>query len=175
MPKKKPKELLIYRREMKSPLGIVSLFTNQTHLIALSWQGISPRPHGKGVDFVLSKNHNSRALNILKQTEVELTEYFESKRKTFSVPLAPHGTPFQQVCWKVLQSIPYGETISYQKQAQILGDPNKQRAVGQANGKNPLPILIPCHRVIAKNGQLRGFSAGTEKKAFLLQLEQAIF
>ncbi len=108
---------------------------------------------------------------ILQQTQMELDEYFAGQRREFSVPLAPQGTAFQKRAWQALVQIPYGETRSYLQQAQMLGNPKAVRAVGAANGKNPILILIPCHRVIGSNGKLVGFSSGIEKKKYLLELE----
>lgn len=108
---------------------------------------------------------------IIKETINQLTEYFEGKRKEFHLPLAPKGTPFQQKVWKALQEIPYGETRSYQDIAVAVGNPKGCRAVGMANNQNPIPIIIPCHRVIGKNGKMVGYGAGLDKKIKLLQLE----
>ncbi|MDD4506608.1 MAG: methylated-DNA--[protein]-cysteine S-methyltransferase [Sulfurospirillaceae bacterium] len=108
----------------------------------------------------------------IEQLIVELDEYFKGKRKEFSVALNPKGTPFQRGVWEVLQSIPYGKTISYSEEADILGHPKAVRAVANANGKNPIPIVIPCHRVIAKGGGIGGYSGGLWRKEFMLDLEQ---
>ena len=109
---------------------------------------------------------------VLHQVRRELNEYFAGLRSGFSVPLTPQGTDFQKRVWAELQKIPHGETISYEELAKRIGKPTAQRAVAQANGANPIAILIPCHRVIAKNGKLGGYSAGLERKRFLLGLEQ---
>jgi len=108
---------------------------------------------------------------LLCQAAAELEEYFRGERKTFSVPLAPQGTPFQQKCWEALRHIPYGETRSYAFQAQMIGQPKACRAVGMANNKNPLPVFIPCHRVVGKDGSLTGYAGGLEIKKILLQIE----
>lgn len=102
----------------------------------------------------------------------EIQEYLAGKRKAFDVPLAPHGTAFQRSVWDALLTIPYGETRSYQDVARMIGNPNAMRAVGGANNKNPLPIFIPCHRVVGVNGDLVGYAAGLKIKKFLLELEQ---
>lgn len=104
-------------------------------------------------------------------TKKQLKEYFQGKRTTFDVPLHVEGTPFQQQAWKQLLTIPYGQTISYLEQAQGLGDRKKARAVGSANARNPLPILVPCHRVIATNGKLTGFAGGLDHKKYLIEHE----
>lgn len=121
-------------------------------------------------DEVLSLTHSDNPLLI--RLEEELHEYFEGKRKTFTLPLNPMGTSFQKEVWKTLQSIPYGTTISYAKEAQIFGNPKAIRAVASANGRNPIAILIPCHRVIASGGGLGGYSGEIKKKEFLLVLEK---
>ena len=102
----------------------------------------------------------------------QLTEYFAGTRTRFELPLAPEGTPFQQRVWKALLDIPYGETISYGELAARLGSRSASRAVGLANGSNPLPIVIPCHRVIGANGKLTGYGGGLPIKERLLALER---
>ena len=97
----------------------------------------------------------------------QLDEYFAGERTTFDVPLDPEGTDFQQAVWQVLRAIPYGETISYGEQARRLGDPRKARAVGAANGRNPISIIVPCHRVIGASGDLTGYAGGLDVKRSL--------
>ena len=109
---------------------------------------------------------------LLVRLETELVEYFAGERTAFTLPLAPRGTPFQQAVWKTLLTIGYGETLSYAQEAARLGNPKALRAVASANGRNPIAILIPCHRVIASGGGIGGYSGGVPKKAFLLGLEQ---
>jgi methylated-DNA-[protein]-cysteine S-methyltransferase len=103
----------------------------------------------------------------------QLREYFAGRRAEFDLPLEPAGTPFQLTVWKALSDIPYGETISYGELAKRVGNPNASRAVGAANGKNPLPIVVPCHRVIGANGKLTGFGGGLPTKEALLALEKS--
>ncbi|MBW3550489.1 MAG: methylated-DNA--[protein]-cysteine S-methyltransferase [Proteobacteria bacterium] len=103
----------------------------------------------------------------------QLGEYFDGQRRSFELPLAPRGTPFQREVWQTLASIPYGETISYAQLATRVGKPRAMRAVGAANGRNPLPIVLPCHRVIGADGSLTGFGGGLPTKQFLLALEGA--
>lgn len=109
----------------------------------------------------------------LQAARVQLEEYFAGRRTHFDLPLAPHGTPFQKQVWHTLAGIPYGQTISYAQLAQRVNKPTAMRAVGAANGRNPLPIVLPCHRVIGKDGSLTGFGGGLPTKQFLLQLEGA--
>jgi methylated-DNA-[protein]-cysteine S-methyltransferase len=103
----------------------------------------------------------------------QLGEYFRRERRTFDLPLAPRGTAFQLATWRALSTIPYGETISYAELARRVGRPAASRAVGAANGANPLPIVVPCHRVIGTDGSLTGFGGGLEAKRALLELEGA--
>ena len=109
---------------------------------------------------------------VLEQTVLELNEYFAGKRKEFTVPIAPRGTSFRMKVWDALRHIPYGETRSYGEIAAMLGQPKAARAVGGANNKNPILILIPCHRVIGADGKLVGFGAGLPMKEALLELER---
>jgi methylated-DNA-[protein]-cysteine S-methyltransferase len=108
----------------------------------------------------------------LGQALAELAAYFAGRLTAFTVPLRPRGTPFQRAVWDELVAIPYGRTVSYRALAAAVGNPAAVRAVGAANGRNPLPILIPCHRVIGADGSLTGYAGGIEKKQWLLALEQ---
>lgn len=122
-------------------------------------------------------SENKNIINIietplLKMANQQLGEYLIGKRKRFDLPLAPQGTEFQHKVWRVLQEIPYGETCSYKDVAKNIGNIKASRAVGMANNKNPIPILIPCHRVIGANGKLVGYALGLELKERLLELEK---
>ena len=108
---------------------------------------------------------------LLRQALTELSEYFSGKRREFTVPLRPAGTPFQKKVWEELRRIPFGETRSYGEIAAALGNPRAGRAVGMANNKNPLPIWIPCHRVVRAGGKLVGYAGGLDVKEALLRLE----
>lgn len=121
---------------------------------------------------LLSLQADNQAIQaILQQSATQLGEYFAGSRQTFSVPLAPAGTAFQQQVWQYLQQIPYGETRSYGAQATALGKPSAMRAVGAANGRNPIAIIVPCHRVVAANGKLTGYAGGIAHKVWLLRHE----
>ncbi|MFA7127452.1 MAG: methylated-DNA--[protein]-cysteine S-methyltransferase [Bacilli bacterium] len=109
---------------------------------------------------------------LLLQIKKELTEYFDGTRKVFTIPIKTHGTPFQVKVWDALQTIPYGLTVSYCHIATMVGDPKAVRAVGLANKRNRLPILIPCHRVIGKDGRLVGYNGGLNLKELLIKHEQ---
>jgi methylated-DNA-[protein]-cysteine S-methyltransferase len=111
---------------------------------------------------------------VLAQARRELDQYFAGKRTAFDLPLAPRGTPFQQRVWAALLQIPYGATRSYGQQAAAIGNAKAVRAVGLANGRNPISIIVPCHRVIGASGSLTGFGGGIERKRFLLDLEQGV-
>lgn len=108
---------------------------------------------------------------LLDTARTQLDEYFALKRKRFDLPLAPRGTEFQLQVWNALREIPFGQTRSYAQQATTIGKPTATRAVGAANGRNPIPIIVPCHRVIGASGALTGFGGGIETKRFLLRLE----
>lgn len=131
----------------------------------------------KGVerlDFVAERDAPPETPNALEARVITwLDAYFAGENPALDFPLAPQGTAFQQRAWQALRTIPYGKTISYQEEALRIDKPTAVRAIGHANGQNPLPILIPCHRVVRKNGQLGGYRSGLDKKRFLLQLENA--
>ena len=112
---------------------------------------------------------------ILRETARQLDDYFAGRRRVFDLPLAFNGTDFQKQVWQALLAIPFGETRTYGQLAAQLGNPSASRAVGAANGKNPISIIAPCHRVIGGNGKLTGFACGLEAKAFLLGLEGHAF
>ena len=111
---------------------------------------------------------------LLQRARQQLGEYFAGKRRSFDLPLDPRGTDFQRMTWQALTTIPYGETISYAELASRVQRPKAMRAVGSANGRNPLPIVVPCHRVIGADGSLTGFGGGLPTKQFLLELEGAL-
>lgn len=110
---------------------------------------------------------------VLARGRAELLEYFRGERRAFTVPLEPRGTPFQRRVWDALAAVPWGETVTYGALARQIGSPGAVRAVGQANHRNPLPILLPCHRVVGADGSLTGYAGGLELKRFLLDLEGA--
>lgn len=153
---------------MPSPVGELTLVASQRGLRAILWENdharvpISARP-------VDDAGHP-----VLSVARAQLEEYFAGARRAFDLALDPVGTPFQLATWAVLRTIPYGTTMSYGDQARHLGDPNKARAVGAANGKNPLSIVVPCHRVVGTNGSLTGFAGGLDAKAFLLEFEAGL-
>ncbi|HYT04549.1 MAG TPA: methylated-DNA--[protein]-cysteine S-methyltransferase [Gemmatimonadales bacterium] len=111
---------------------------------------------------------------VLARAREQLSEYFAKARTTFDLPLAPPGTAFQRRVWDALRAIPYGTTLSYSELARRLGDVRATRAVGAANGKNPIPIIVPCHRVVGAQGELTGFGGGVDRKRWLLEHEGAL-
>lgn len=120
-------------------------------------------------------NHNfieNKENKIIRQTKKQLDEYFRGKRKKFELPLNPKGTEFQKKVWLQLMNIPYGKTATYKDIATLIGNTNASRAVGNANNKNPIAIIIPCHRVIGSNNKLTGYAGGLDKKEKLLNLEK---
>ena len=123
------------------------------------------------LSFQEKKKRQIHSSSIVEKCIKELEEYFSGKRKSFDVPLAPPGTHFQQGVWNQLQKIPFGKTISYLQLARELGDEKKIRAAGSANGKNPIAIIIPCHRVIGSDGSLVGYGGGLWMKKWLLEFE----
>jgi methylated-DNA-[protein]-cysteine S-methyltransferase len=110
---------------------------------------------------------------VLAAAREQLTEYFAGERRAFDLPLRPAGTPFQRAVWDALRDIPYGETAGYGELARRLGRPGAARAVGRANGRNPIAVVVPCHRVIGAAGALTGYGGGLERKRYLLELERA--
>lgn len=115
----------------------------------------------------------TRGNRVIEKTARQLAEYFAGQRRTFDLPLAPTGTEFQRRVWQALSTIPYGEARSYAAIAKAIGRPTAMRAVGGANGRNPIPIIVPCHRVIGAKGALTGYGGGLERKRFLLALERS--
>src|ERR1700722_5418488 len=150
---------------MNSPVGVLKLIAGGKGLVAVLWENDSPRRVRLG-DVVEEPLHPA-----LVRTENELKEYFAGKRHTFSVPLDMRGTPFQKEVWEILLGIPFGETCTYGDIAKRLGNPAASRAVGGANRRNPISIIVPCHRVVGAAGNLTGFAGGLEAKTHLLSLE----
>ncbi len=150
---------------MRSPVGELKLIASDKGLVAVLWENDPPRRVKVG-EMVEDRRHP-----VLAETERQLGEYFAGKRQDFSVRLDMRGTTFQRDVWRALQEIPFGETRSYLDLAKRLGNPKATRAVGAANGRNPLSIVVPCHRVIGSSGKLTGFAGGLEVKARLLGLE----
>jgi methylated-DNA-[protein]-cysteine S-methyltransferase len=154
-------------KTMRSPVGQLTLVGSERGLAAVLWEDDTPSRVRLGV----LKEDASHPVLLLAQQQLE--EYFAGKRRTFTVKLDPAGTEFQTKVWNALRTIPFGETRSYREIANQIGSGKAVRAVGAANGRNPLSIIVPCHRVIGANGKLTGFAGGLEVKAQLLALEHA--
>jgi methylated-DNA-[protein]-cysteine S-methyltransferase len=155
----------LYRRQYDSPVGPLDLVASDKGLRALLWPD-----HRGAPDF--GETEDGIGHPVLVQATAELDEYFAGQRQVFSVSLDLLGTPFQLQVWERLRAIAYGSTSTYGELAEGLGDPDKARAVGLANGRNPVSIIVPCHRVVGADGSLTGFAGGLEVKSHLLQLEQ---
>lgn len=150
---------------MNSPIGQLTLVARATRLCAILWENDKPERVRLGS---LQEAPDSP---VLLEAERQLTEYFAGTRDHFELDLDFNGTEFQRQVWQALLTIPFGETRSYSEIARQIGNPKAVRAVGAANGKNPLSIIAPCHRVIGASGDLTGFAGGLEAKQYLLQLE----
>ena len=155
----------LFFMEIDSPVGVLKLVANDISLIAVLWENETPN-RVRLAELIENKQHP-----ILLETQKQLSEYFEGQRKVFDLPLDFEGTEFQQKVWQALLTIPFGETRSYKDIAEQIGNVKAVRAVGAANGKNPISIIAPCHRVVGANGKLVGFAGGLENKDVLLKLE----
>ncbi len=152
---------------IESPVGALWLVADDEALQVIEFRNprhpIARAPHWREGDNA-----------VLREATRQLGAYFRGERRDFDLPLSPRGTDFQRQVWRTLAGIPYGETISYRELARRVGKPTAMRAVGAANGRNPLPIVLPCHRVIGADGSLTGFGGGLPTKQFLLTLEGAL-
>ncbi len=159
--------MTIHYTRIDSPIGPLLLAASDAGMHTIEFQD-AKHPVKRGDDWEQS------AHPLLERARRQLEEYFAGKRRSFDLPLAPQGTPFQRQVWQTLAGIGYGETLSYGQLAARVGRPTASRAVGAANGRNPLPIVLPCHRVIGADGSLTGFGGGLPTKRFLLRLEGAL-
>lgn len=149
------------------------LYTCKYQFENISLYLVATETHLINIQFTQPQKALLQTTELLSMTTIQLDEYFQRKRTTFSLPFKLTGTPFQLAVWKELQNIPYGQTTSYKEIAQKINKPKAYRAVGMANNKNPLPIIIPCHRVIGSNGKLIGYAGGLKLKNYLLELEKS--
>ncbi|HOP47597.1 MAG TPA: methylated-DNA--[protein]-cysteine S-methyltransferase [Desulfobacteraceae bacterium] len=156
----------LYRNILKSPIGMLTLLGTEYVLKGILFEKTSRR-HAR----ILTSIEKTADNEILCRTENQIIEYFSGTRQAFDIPFDVEGTPFQKSVWELLLEIPYGQTTTYGEIARRLGDRKKARPVGNAVGFNPVPIIIPCHRVIGNDGSLTGFGGGLEIKSFLLNLE----
>jgi methylated-DNA-[protein]-cysteine S-methyltransferase len=151
---------MIYYYSYETELGSITFMEEDGALLA-----ISTRRSNEGI---------CQETALIKEAHRQFDEYLKGERKTFRLPLNPKGTDFQKRVWKALCEIPYGETRSYKQISEAIGNPKAVRAVGMANNRNPLLIVVPCHRVIGANGKLVGYAAGIDKKELLLRLENRV-
>jgi AraC family transcriptional regulator of adaptative response/methylated-DNA-[protein]-cysteine methyltransferase len=163
----------IHVREISTPLGAMLLGAVDAALCLSEFvDDKKPAEQRRALERRLqARLDNSLTVELLSLAEFQIREYFDAKRRTFELPLALRGTEFQLQVWRALSEIPYGQTRSYLDIARRISNPNAMRAVGMANGRNPLPLIVPCHRVVNADGRLGGFSAGPWRKQFLLELE----
>jgi methylated-DNA-[protein]-cysteine S-methyltransferase len=151
-----------------SPIGNLPLVAHENALIAVLWENDSPNRVNLPAQLI------EQETRILTETKKQLDAYFEGKRKIFDLPIQTEGTDFQVKIWKALTEIPFGQTRTYGQLAKEINQTSASRAVGAANGRNPISIIIPCHRVIGTNGKLTGFAGGLEAKQYLLKLEGSL-
>ena len=151
---------------MQSPYGALDIVSNESHITAVHFWGRDTVPP--------TETSGLEAPPVLVEAAAQLQAYFEGRLMRFDLPLAPDGTEFQRAAWQALCEIPFGDTITYAEQARRIGRPTATRAIGAANGRNPIPVIVPCHRVIGADGSLTGFALGTEMKRGLLEHEQRV-
>lgn len=157
---------------LETPLGTVLLTATREALVAVTFGG-GDLDHASVPTPPPGAHRADVSVGVLAEACAQLGEYFAGARTHFELPLAPVGTPFQQRVWAALVEIPYGETATYLDLARRLGDPKATRAVGAANGRNPLAVLVPCHRVVGSDGSLTGYAGGMQRKRWLLRHEMA--
>jgi len=150
-------------RFLASPVGLLRISADARGVTAIDL--VTKRHKVQHSGDAKARSHAETAVT-------QLREYFDGQRRHFDVPLHMHGTEFQQRAWKTMRKIRYGATMSYAQQARAMGSPKAVRAVGSANGANPIPIIVPCHRVIASDGSLGGYALGLKMKQFLLEIER---
>ena len=157
---------MLYGTDFESPIGTLRIVGSDTGLRAILWPEDDPTRVVLDEPTIDQPGHRHLA-----RACAQLAEYFAGTRKTFDLDLEPRGTDFQLECWNALADIPYGTTVSYGDQARAIGRPRSVRAVGGANGRNPLSIVVPCHRVVAADGALTGFAGGLSTKRWLIEHE----
>jgi methylated-DNA-[protein]-cysteine S-methyltransferase len=160
----------VFRKTIHSPVGDLLLVFNNTHLISLRYFEVSSLE----LQILPIDKFKSQGNSLFKEIEEQITSYFDGTLKKFNLPLDESGTPFQKEVWSQLRNIPFGETISYRMLAERLGDSKKIRAAASANGKNPIMLINPCHRVIGIDGKMVGYVGGIERKRKLILHEQNI-
>ena len=164
-------------RDVDTPIGRLTVTVSAAGLRSVSWptSEAAHDPDDGGSTEPTAHDAAARSrVELLDRTQRQLEEYFDGERTDFALPLDPEGTEFQRAAWRALRAIPYGTTVSYAEQAAAMGQPGKARAVGAANGRNPIPIIVPCHRVVGSDGSLTGFAGGLDSKRDLLDLERRV-
>jgi methylated-DNA-[protein]-cysteine S-methyltransferase len=161
----KKAKMSYFYKTTNSPVGILKLVASEKGLSAILWENDDPK-RVRLSPLIANQNHH-----VLLETERQLREYFAAQRQSFTVQLHPVGTKFQNKVWQALREIPFGQTRSYSEIAKSIGHTSAMRAVGAANGRNPVSIIVPCHRAIGASGHLTGFAGGLQTKEFLLTLE----
>lgn len=149
-----------------TPIGTLEIVANESHITEVIFFGgiIEPGPTPTSFE----------GPHVIHEAIDQLRAYFDGRLTRFDLPLAPAGTEFQRAAWQALREIPFGETITYGEQARRIGRPTATRAIGAANGRNPIPVIVPCHRVIGSDGSLTGFALGTDVKRHLLEHEKRV-
>lgn len=150
-----------YHNFLKTPVGWLAITTSETALQKIDFLKTKPR-----------QSASTKQPSILKKTTKQLEEFFQGQRKVFDLDLDLKGTDFQKKVWKALMKVPFGKTLSYKDIAKKVGNDKASRAIGMANNKNPIPLVIPCHRILGSNGKLVGYAPGVDKKEWLLNLEK---
>jgi methylated-DNA-[protein]-cysteine S-methyltransferase len=164
----------LVQTQIGSPVGELTLVASKDYLMVLTWGDAKSQSTRVAELIGQASMCTPSEQPLLGESVRQLEEYFRGSRQEFDLPLRPRGTPFQMAAWQVLREIPYGETINYARQAERAGSPKGSRAVGSANGRNPIAIVIPCHRVIGADGSLTGFGGGIDTKRWLLDHEQRV-
>jgi len=171
--------ILKYASDYKSYIGFLTIISDEKNITELVFGNLEHYFSTKNsqkkqlLPKLLGENTGKEILHLHKEAFLQLDQYFKGERRDFDLPLKIEGTIFQQQVWKALMTIPYGEVRSYKQIAEQVGNPKACRAVGMANNRNPLPLFIPCHRVIGANGSLVGYGGGLDIKIKLLQLEKS--
>ncbi len=163
----------LHSSTIDSPVGPLTIVASDAGVRAVLWPTDDDKRRVP-LDAIDSDSTSAAEHPMIAAAARQLTEYFDGERRDFDVPLDPAGTDFQQSAWMALRSIPYGTTVSYGEQAAQMGDKRKARAVGAANGRNPISIIVPCHRVVGSTGALTGFAGGVDTKEWLLRHERRV-
>jgi methylated-DNA-[protein]-cysteine S-methyltransferase len=167
----------IVKTAITTPIGVLTLSATAQGLTGVYFEENRHGPSPEEIDgwrLLGDDSADSAAAEVLARAREQLEEYFAGHRRDFELPFAPRGTDFQQKVWLALREIPFGDVTSYSVIAERIGSPKAVRAVGAANGRNPLPVVVPCHRVVGANGDLTGFGGGIERKKWLLEHEQRV-